>query len=214
MLEQVSEQAVSNKTASKMNTIETLRHIYQLFKDTKSELARSYERYGDTVQPKIRQAKEGKVGMHWVFGPEWNEKVYLNSDNDFSSEQGWEFFLKGLFPGSVMAMDGMEHRIQRRIMAAAFKKPSLLEYLDKLNPQIKSNLDSWPEGENFQVYTGVKGLTLDIATKVLMGADTGPNSDKINAAFIDAVNASIGLIRKPLPFTKQRKGEKGARYNH
>ena len=94
-----------------------------------------YEQYGAVV-------RSGFLGFELtqLFGPEWNQVVYQNRDGLFSSEEGWEFVLKRIFPGSVMAMDGADHLYQRRIMSQAFKKPKLVAYLETMNPVVDQGL--------------------------------------------------------------------------
>ena len=120
-----------------------------------------YEKYGAVV-------RSGFLGFQLtqLFGPEWNQVVYQNRDGLFSSEEGWEFVLKRIFPGSIMAMDGGDHLYQRRIMSQAFKKPKLVAYLDYMNPAVDEGLSHWlsdaSESANpFHVFPSVKSLTLE-----------------------------------------------------
>ena len=81
-------------------------------------------KYSESHARSVRAVWRG--GAQWIsrlradstFGPEWNQVVYQNRDGLFSSEEGWEFVLKRIFPGSVMAMDGADHLYQRRIMSS------------------------------------------------------------------------------------------------
>lgn len=183
-------------------------------------------RYNLKQRANIRQALQeqyrkngGAVGMSFMginmvqlLGPEWNKVVYQNRDAAFSSEHGWDFVLKRIFPGSIMAMDGGDHLYQRRIMSQAFKKPKLVAYLGFMNGHITSGLDQWGEDSKFLVFPHVKDLTLDLATRVFMGMEPDDTSKKMNQAFIDTVEASIAPIRYPLPPFQMWKGVKGREF--
>ena len=168
-----------------------------------------YEQYGAVV-------RSGFLGFELtqLFGPEWNQVVYQNRDGLFSSEEGWEFVLKRIFPGSVMAMDGADHLYQRRIMSQAFKKPKLVAYLETMNPVVDQGLEGWlaegrEEASSFLVFQAIKSLTLELATRVFMGVEPNDTADKMNQAFIDAVEASMAPIRYPIPPFQMWRGVKG-----
>ncbi len=152
------------------------------------------------------------ISLMQLLGPEWNQVVYMNRDNAFSSEQGWDFVLKRIFPGSVMAMDGGEHLYQRRIMSQAFKKPKLVAYLDHMNGFIEKGLSTWKASDEFLVFPHVKELTLELATRVFMGVEPDEKSQKMNQSFIDTVEASIAPIRYPIPPLQMWKGVKGREF--
>ncbi len=144
-----------------------------------------------------------------LFGPDANQLVYQNKDQAFSSRLGWSWIIDHVFPGSVMAMDGDEHRFQRRIMNLAFKKPNLVRYLDNMNPGIAAGLAQWQPHPHFLFYPHIKQLTLDLGTSVFMGVDLGQQKNRINRAFMHAVEGSIAPIRKAIPFTGFWWGIKG-----
>jgi len=96
-------------------------------------------------------------------------------------------------------------------MQAAFTTQALRGYLDTMNPAIEQGLAQWQPSDEFHVFSALKQLTLDIATKVFMGYQLGDEARKLNVAFIDTVRAGTGLIRKDVPFTRWHKGIVGRR---
>ena len=174
------------------------------YRDVKATMRKLYQRNGPVV----------KIGfpplqMVHLLGPDANQLVFQNKDQVFSSRLGWSWVIDHVFPGSVMAMDGDEHRFQRRIMNLAFKKPNLVRYLDHMNPFIGAGLDRWRPDNHFLFYPHIKQLTLDLGCQVFMGADLGPRKKKINRAFMDAVEGSIAPIRMAIPFTGYWRGVRG-----
>jgi cytochrome P450 len=143
-----------------------------------------------------------------VVGPEGIGTVLANRDQAFSSQAGWDYFIGPFFDRGVMLMDGAEHRHHRLIMQHAFKRERLLGYLERMYPAIDRGLRSWEPGPAFPIHTRLKQLTLDIATEVFVGGELGPEADRINRAFVDAVVGGQALIRAdvPLPRAKWHRG--------
>ena len=145
-----------------------------------------------------------------LIGAEANELVLFNKDKIFSSEQGWGPVLDQLFPRGLMLMDFDHHRIDRRALSIAFKPGPMRHYSGALNSGIAREVAKW-EGE-MRFYPAIKKLTLDLAADSFLGIPWGPEADKINEAFVDMVQASVAPIRRPLPFTKMKKGVDGRAY--
>ncbi len=148
------------------------------------------------------------VALH---GPEANELVMFDREKIFSSEQGWGPVLNLLFPRGLMLMDFEKHRADRKVLSVAFKPEPMRHYADSLNEGIKDRVASW-SGKTFQFYAAIKKLTLDLAATSFLGIPFGPEADKVNKAFVDMVQASIGVVRVPMPFTAMGRGAKGRAY--
>ena len=148
------------------------------------------------------------VALH---GPEANELVMFDRDKIFSSEQGWGPVLNLLFPRGLMLMDFEKHRADRKILSVAFKPEPMRHYAEALNEGIKDRVSSW-SGKSFKFYPAIKKLTLDLAATSFLGIPFGPEADKVNKAFVDMVQASIGVVRVPMPFTAMGRGAKARAY--
>ena len=169
-------------------------------------MRKRYDTYGE-----ISWTKMFGIEMVSMLGPDAAQFVLMNRDNVFSNEQGWTYFIGPFFHRGVMLLDFDEHRHHRRIMQAAFTTQALRGYLDTMNPAIEQGIAQWQPGEGFTVFSALKQLTLDIATKVFMGYQLGAEASKLNTAFIDTVRAGTGLIRHDVPFTRWHKGIVGRR---
>jgi cytochrome P450 len=146
-----------------------------------------------------------------LHGPDANELVLFDRDKVFSSEQGWGPMLNLLFPGGLMLMDFEKHRVHRRALSVAFKPEPMKLYADALNAGVKARLAEW-RGKSMSFYPAIKALTLDLAATSFLGIPWGPEAAKINKAFVDMVQASVGVIRRPLPGTKMGRGVAGRNY--
>ncbi|MEO0590322.1 MAG: cytochrome P450 [Pseudomonadota bacterium] len=145
-----------------------------------------------------------------LVGADANELVLFNKDKIFSSEQGWGPVLDQLFPRGLMLQDFDHHRIDRRALSIAFKPGPMRHYMGALNSGISTETGKWEGPMLFQ--PAIKQLTLDLAADSFLGIPWGSEADRINTAFVDMVQASVAPIRKPLPFTKMKKGVDGRAY--
>ena len=146
-----------------------------------------------------------------LFGAEANELVLFDRDKLFSSEQGWGPVLDQLFPRGLMLLDFDHHRADRRALSIAFKPEPMRHYCGALNSGISARVQEW-RGQQLKFYPAIKQLTLDLAADSFLGVPLGPEADAINKAFVDMVAASIGVVRKPLPFTAMGRGVAGRRF--
>jgi cytochrome P450 len=136
-----------------------------------------------------------------LLGPDANQFVLHDREGNFSSRGGWAYWIDAVFPGAIMALDDPQHKHHRRIMQAAFKRSAMERYVADMGPVIANVLERWPARPDttLQIFPRIKALTLNIAARVFMGMALGPEADRMNQAFIDTVEASLALIRKPLP---------------
>jgi len=146
-----------------------------------------------------------------LIGPEANELVLFDRDKIFSSEQGWGPVLNLVFPRGLMLMDFEKHRGDRRTLSVAFKPEPMKLYADALNKGIAARVAEW-SGKSFAFYPAIKQLTLDLAAASFLGIPWGPEAQRINKAFVDMVQASIGIVRIPLPGTAMGRGVAGRKF--
>jgi cytochrome P450 len=146
-----------------------------------------------------------------LYGADANELVLFDRDKNFSSAQGWGSVLDLLFPRGLMLLDFDHHRADRRALSIAFKPGPMRHYSDALNRGIGARVVEW-SGKQMLFYPAIKQLTLDLAADSFLGVPLGPEADAINKAFVDMVAASIGVVRKPLPFTAMGRGVAGRKF--
>ncbi len=145
-----------------------------------------------------------------MVGAEANELMLFDRDKLFSSEQGWGPVLNLLFPRGLMLMDFDHHRMDRRALGIAFKPEPMRAYVQDMNDIFAAVLKNWRGKMLF--YPAIKQLTLDVAASSFLGIPLGPEADRINKAFVDMVQASVGIIRAPVPFTAMGRGVAGRKY--
>jgi cytochrome P450 len=157
-----------------------------------------------------RNCSFGGVHVRLV-GPQANELVLFDREKVFSSEQGWGVILNLLFPRGLMLMDFEKHRADRKTLSVAFKPEPMRVYAQALNEGIRKRVAQW-RGKKINFYSAIKELTLDLAATSFLGIPWGPEADRINTAFVDMVQASVGVVRVPVPGTKMGRGVAGRKY--
>ena len=146
-----------------------------------------------------------------LLGPDANQFVLHDREGNFSSRGGWYYWIDAVFPGAIMALDDPPHKHHRRIMQSAFKRAAMERYVQDMGPVIASVVGAWTAGP-MTMFPQIKALTLNIAARVFMGMTLGPEADRMNQAFIDTVQASLALIRRPLPPFAMWRGVRARRY--
>ncbi|MGJ8687440.1 MAG: cytochrome P450 [Spongiibacteraceae bacterium] len=144
-----------------------------------------------------------------ILGPEANEILLKDSDKIFSSKKAWDPMLDRVFPNGLMLRDFDEHRFHRRILQAAFKKDVLQGYLSNMNPRLKQGVADFPKNQRFGFKDSIKSLLLDVAAQIFLGVEMGNEADKINKSFVHAMEASLAVVKLPIPGTTWGKGLKG-----
>lgn len=143
-----------------------------------------------------------------VAGPEATHTVLANADKAYS-QQGWQFLIDRFFHRGLMLLDFTEHRAHRRVMQQAFTAERLAGYIGQTVPCVRDTVPAWPTDRPVRLYPELKRLTLDIATRVFMDEHTGPETERINKAFVDCVRAASSLVRWDVPGTRWRAGLRG-----
>ncbi len=116
------------------------------------------------------------------------------------------------FEGGLAMRDFGEHRIHRRIVTSSFSRTAMHEYADAIRPVAKDTVDRWGRAGEVIFYDEVKRLLIDIAFRVFCRLGPGDDVDRINKAFADMMEGSLGMIRLDLPGLTYRRGLDGRRY--
>jgi len=147
-----------------------------------------------------------------LLGPDANEAILKDSNNCFSSALAWNTSLDKIFPNGLMLKDFEEHKYHRKILQVAFKRGAIERYVDAMSPQIANAIETWPTGQPLRFYDHVKNLLLEVAAAVFLGLDVTPEAGRLNRSFVDAVEATLALVRINLPGNRWSRGQRGRAY--
>jgi cytochrome P450 len=163
-----------------------------------------YQRYGS-----VSWARTFGQRTVSALGPEAAEVVLTNKDKAFSQD-GWDFFVGPFFRRGLMLLDFEEHLFHRRMMQHAFTNDRLAGYIHHIGEVARSSVSGWSAGDGFLLYPALKRLTLDIATRVFMATELGPEATTtLRRAFVAAVRAGTSIVRHPVPGGRWRAGLRG-----
>lgn len=168
------------------------RRDWRIFADPLDGARRQFADCGPVVMEKW-----GPLRLVNLFGPDANELVLMNRDENFVSRPAWNFFIGDIFPNGLMLRDGEDHRRHRRVMRAGFHRTAIAGYLAAMNPLIDERLASLPA--ELHAHELMKLLTLELAWNVFVGESRGDEHARLNHAFETAVAASLAVVRIPVP---------------
>jgi cytochrome P450 len=156
------------------------------------------------------------LGATWtlLIGPDAVGAALVNRDKAFANGPGWAHLVGPFFDRGLMLLDFEEHHAHRRLMQEAFTRDRLASYADQLAPAVAAGVAGWQPDEHFRAYPALKALTLDLATEVFLGGaelSDPAELDRVNAAFIDCVQAASALVRLPVPGTRWGRALRGRR---
>lgn len=135
-----------------------------------------------------------------VIGADANRMVLATDFDRFSWRQGWPGTFKELLGESLFVMDGAEHQHKRKLLMPAFHGRALAGYWTTMEQLTLSYVEQWEQKGSFAWLPEFQKLTFDIASKLLLGTDPGPQTDQLSRWFRTLTN---GLVTLPirLPWT-------------
>lgn len=182
-------------------------YTYQFLTDFPGLVNNMSSKYGDVYRSSV-------LFQHVInlIGPDANEFVLKDPDQNFSSKLAWDVVLEKIFPNGLMLRDFENHKIHRKILQMAFKKPAMEGYVNKMNPALREGVLAWPVNKEFRFFDHIKALLLETGADLFLGVDMGKEASKVNQSFVDAVDAVLTVVKLPIPGTAWYKGLQGRKY--
>jgi cytochrome P450 len=182
---------------------QTLRYRYE----TLDIVNRLHRRYGSVVFQRT-----ALIPMVSLFGPQANEYVLLDKEQIFSARRAWDLIMGRIFPNGLLLRDGADHRHHRRIMRTAFNTAALRDYVDQMNPHIERIVGAWRDEPSMLAFTSFKKLTLELACRIFLGIELGPEAERLNESFEATVAASMSIVRLRIPGLEFDRGMRGREF--
>jgi cytochrome P450 len=196
-----------SKSIPHASAFELLRQTLRYRYDTLDLVNRLYDRHGPVVFQRT-----ALIPMVSLFGPEANEAVLLDKQQVLSARRAWHLIMGRIFPNGLLLRDGAEHRYHRRIMRTAFNTAALREYVDQMNPHIGRIVAGWREQPSMLAFRTFKKLTLELACRIFLGIELGPEAERLNDAFEATVAASMSVVRLRIPGLEFDRGMRGREF--
>jgi cytochrome P450 family 138 len=104
-----------------------------------------------------------------VTDPALVRRVFLASTDELINVQP---NLSRVFgPGSVFALDGVEHRKRRKLLAPPFHGQSIKNYEKVIEEETLRESANWPQGKEFRTLESMNRITLNVILRTVFGAD-------------------------------------------
>jgi len=92
-------------------------------------------------------------------------------------------------------------------------RPVLRQYTERMNPLVAAAIGEWDRpGERFMAFANLKRLTLDMAARIFVGVELGPDAARMNESFEHLVAASMSRVRLPVPGLEFHRGLRARRF--
>jgi cytochrome P450 len=180
-------------------------HFFPFISDVHGWFDAQYKQFGP-----VFKFKSPIIDAVVLIGPEANKLAFQNDGKIFSNFLAWNPTLDNLFPDNLLQRDFNDHKVQRKTLQSAFKRPAIEGHMELMNPMLKSGLAQWPKNTTIRSMDYIKSLLLDTGASVFLGAKTGSNTENINKAFVDIVAGTADPIRrKEIWFSPYAKGLRG-----
>jgi cytochrome P450 len=180
-------------------------HTLSFMRDGHALMDRSRLRYGDVFRINLL----GRASVVFLT-PQATREIFLDPGRVLSSEGGWQSSIGTLFRRGLMLRDFDDHRLHRRVMQQAFSRSAMTGYMGTIHDVVRREVGRLGPGP-IDMYQFMKRLNLAIAAEVFVGEAMGPQADRVTAAFVAAVLASLAPLRLDVPGTVYGRGMRGRR---
>jgi cytochrome P450 len=133
-----------------------------------------------------------------LVGPEANEFVLFDRDNNFSAYGGWKPVFGRHFDGGLLLRDGANHSWHRKLIAAAFKQDQLQHYLATFATNI-AHLGSRCSGTIIDAYEFGQTLTFANGYSAFLGLDAANGTRADLLAFRYLMRSATAVIPFAIP---------------
>lgn len=158
---------------------------------------RMYERYG----PVHRFYACGNWNVQLI-GPEANEFVLFDQQENFSAEGGWRPVFGRHFDGGLLLRDGADHHWHRKLIASAFKQEHLQAYAQMFARNAAGVVEKWA-GKPFDVYEVAQELSFANGYSAFLGGDPAKATRKDMLAFRYLMRSATSVVPLPFPGTAE-----------
>ncbi|MBB4911626.1 cytochrome P450 [Actinophytocola algeriensis] len=136
------------------------------------------QQYGDTFT--LRVAPIGRIVI--VCRPEDVRTAALGSPEMFPIGENNLLFEPLVGRGSVLALDGAAHRVERKRMVPPFHGKRIAAVVSTMERLAEDEVASWPVGSTFTLVECMRRLTLKVIIRVVMGVEEPGRVADLSAA--------------------------------
>lgn len=142
-----------------------------------------------------------------LLGPEANKSVMVTSRDCFSHKRGYGVTaLAALFDGSLLFVDGDEHRRERGILQPAMARVGLEDSLRPMQAAWARAARDLGDGRVVDLYAFMQRVTFEVSASILMGLNLQQDLDQAFPLFETMIQGALAFTRLRIPFGKLDRG--------
>jgi retinoid hydroxylase len=168
-----------------------------LFKDQELYYHYQTQLYGNYFKSRV-------MGMNFAFllSSSANEFVLKENAQLFSSKLGWSY-LEPILGEGLILQDGRNHQQTRKILYPAVNGRFIEDVFSLIHKSTKDYLSlNWQTGSQIRLLQEIKALTLYLACKLFLGADSEKDIHFLKVNFLDYVDGLKTILRINSTMTK------------
>ena len=163
------------------------------------------KRYGDAFSVKFVGFK---TPMVMISDPAAVKALYTERANTLPP--GRNIVLEPIVgPRSLLLLQGSDHLGRRKLMLPPFHGERMRSFQPVLEDIVRTEVDSWPLGEEFPIHTRMQGVTLDLILRVVFGVAEGPRLDRLRSMLTNVLAETASPFAQLIGLASRRYGGNG-----
>ncbi len=141
-----------------------------LFSDPLGYVAKRRARYGMAFKTQLLDGRPAVV----LPGAPAQQLVLVSggAHSPFRARMGYRT-LEPFLGSSLLQLDGMPHRLQRKLVTPAFQAHNYAEYLARINRACEAVVAGWPQDGQRWFYDDAHAIALRVSTALVIGVESG-----------------------------------------
>jgi len=125
-------------------------------------------RFGETFT--VRMPVAPRVVVMFT-NPDAIRQIFSGDEDDLRGGESSAALRPILGPSSILALDGVHHERQRRLMMPPFHGERMLAYGETIRAIADQAIERWPIGRAFPIHQEMQAITLEVILRTVFGAE-------------------------------------------
>jgi len=126
------------------------------------------QRFGETFT--VRMPVAPRVVVMFT-NPDAIRQIFSGDEDDLRGGESSAALRPILGPSSILALDGVHHERQRRLMMPPFHGERMLAYGETIRAIADQAIERWPIGRAFPIHQEMQAITLEVILRTVFGAE-------------------------------------------
>ena len=172
--------------------MDVFRTLQAIFSDRIREIERLGRRF-----TRIGRVDYGRVRIVLVNAPELIPEVLIERAEDFVKGPILRVVSRPVFGDGLLTSEGELHRQRRKLVAPALAHQRMARYSEVMQEHTSALVDSWRDGDSFDIVESMMRLTLGIVCRTLFNVDMPAEAEAIGHDITTAQTYAMRQLRVP-----------------